>query len=402
MRVIVSTPEDTFFGNIFGVNSVTTTKSATVRTKQAFAAVWLLDPVGCTPLVVSGGSQVTIGSLSPLAPGVVALESDGSACGSNQTTISASGAGTFIHAVPTTGTDQGQVRLVALPFAATTCSPPACAAADVTAGRIDPQPVNGSRVGRFPVDWRYNCKSSYPTYHGLSVPACPNSGSTGAYIDELASAIGNTTGVLPSGFSRWSTSYSCSPSGTITVPAGNWLVDCNGGLSISQGTSVTIPSGNVILEGGLKMTGGTFNVNTANVTANLPNSCIPPNTSVCASNSSAAAAYVYVRTGDFDLTGGTLNFNHVMTYQKNGYLKCSANPPTWLAPTEGRFAGLSYWSEASSNKYQIAGGSGVNLSGVFFTPEADPFGLTGGGNWGQQSAQFISYRGVPDPLARPC
>ena len=148
----------------------------------------------------------------------------------------------------------------------------------------------------------------------------------------------------------------------------------------------------MILDGGLTMTGGVFNVNTANITANLPSSCLPPNTSVCASNSSAAAAYVYVRTGDFNLTGGSINFNHVMTYQANGYLKCSADPPTWLAPTEGRFVGLSYWSEASSNKYQIAGGSGVNLSGVFFTPEADPFGLTGGGNWGQQHAQFISYR----------
>ena len=28
---------------------------------------------------------------------------------------------------------------------------------------------------------------------------------------------------------------------------------------------------------------------------------------------------------------------------------------------------------------------------MFFTPEAQPFKLTGGGNWGQQHAQFISY-----------
>jgi hypothetical protein len=393
MRVIVTTPESTFFGNLFGVSSVTTTKSTTVRTKQAFAAVWLLDPVGCTPLVVSGGSQVTIGSESPLAAGVVAIESNGSACSSNQTTISASGTGTFIHAVPTTGDDQGVVRLVALPFAATTCSTPACATADVSAGRLTPQPVNGTRVGRYPVDWKYNCKSSYPLYHTLTVPACPNSGSTSSYIGDLTTAIGNTTGVLPSGFQRWTSTYSCNPSGPITAAAGNWLIDCgNQGLSIGNGTTVTIPGGNVILDGGLTMTGGNFNVNTANATANLPNSCIPPNSTACATTSAASAAYMYVRTGDFNLTGGSINFNHVMTYQVNGYLKCSASPPTWLAPTEGRFAGLSYWSEASSNKFQIAGGSGVNLSGVFFTPEADPFGLTGGGNWGQQHAQFISYR----------
>jgi hypothetical protein len=34
----------------------------------------------------------------------------------------------------------------------------------------------------------------------------------------------------------------------------------------------------------------------------------------------------------------------------------------------------------------------VQLSGVFFTPEAAPFSLTGGGTWGQQNAQFVSYQ----------
>jgi hypothetical protein len=102
---------------------------------------------------------------------------------------------------------------------------------------------------------------------------------------------------------------------------------------------------------------------------------------------------VYSRTGSWNLTGGTLNLNHVMHYQANGFLKISsANPPTWLAPTEGPFLGLSFWSELSSNKFSITGGSGMTLSGVFFTPEAAPFGLAGGGSWGQQSAQFISFQ----------
>ena len=29
---------------------------------------------------------------------------------------------------------------------------------------------------------------------------------------------------------------------------------------------------------------------------------------------------------------------------------------------------------------------------MFFTPEAAPFSLSGSGDWGQQNAQFISYR----------
>ena len=55
------------------------------------------------------------------------------------------------------------------------------------------------------------------------------------------------------------------------------------------------------------------------------------------------------------------------------------------------------------------GGSGANLTGVFFAPEAAPFKLAGGGNWGQQHAQFVAYQltvtggGIlsiaPDPTA---
>jgi hypothetical protein len=69
------------------------------------------------------------------------------------------------------------------------------------------------------------------------------------------------------------------------------------------------------------------------------------------------------------------------------------------APTEGPFAGLAYWtdmpasaSNAERSSFTITGGSGANLTGVFFTPEASPFKLAGGGNWGQQHAQFISYQ----------
>jgi hypothetical protein len=70
----------------------------------------------------------------------------------------------------------------------------------------------------------------------------------------------------------------------------------------------------------------------------------------------------------------------------------------WSAPTEGPFLNLAYWSDmpktaSSSNlsSFVITGGSGAALTGVFFTPEALPFKLAGGGNWGQQKASFVSY-----------
>jgi hypothetical protein len=78
-------------------------------------------------------------------------------------------------------------------------------------------------------------------------------------------------------------------------------------------------------------------------------------------------------------------------YQKGGAIKDTAGAaPTWTPPAEGPFAGLSLWSE-KSDAYTISGGAGLNLNGVFFTPEANPFKITGGGGVNQQHAQFVSY-----------
>jgi hypothetical protein len=49
-------------------------------------------------------------------------------------------------------------------------------------------------------------------------------------------------------------------------------------------------------------------------------------------------------------------------------------------------------TNAQLSSFTITGGSGANLAGVFFTPEANPFKIAGGGNWGQQHAQFIAFQ----------
>src|ERR1044071_899942 len=114
--------------------------------------------------------------------------------------------------------------------------------------------------------------------------------------------------------------------------------------------------------------------------------------SPCLNQSSAKAAFICSRAGSFNLTGGNINFNHTTLYQEAGYLKmASATPPVWSGATEGPFKGLAMWSELSSNKFQINGGTSVSLSGCFFTPEANPMSLAGGGNWGQLHAQFIAF-----------
>src|SRR6185503_13562992 len=146
--------------------------------RERIPALWLLDPQGCGVLTASGGSQVIVGQTSgTVVPGIIKIDSDGTACSSNQHIISSTGTNTLIKAVPnpplTPGGPKGVISLFGLPPGATSCVDPICDVADVVGGRIVPQPQGSTeRATRAPVDWRYNCKTSYPTYHGLSIAAC--------------------------------------------------------------------------------------------------------------------------------------------------------------------------------------------------------------------------------------
>jgi hypothetical protein len=191
---------------------------------------------------------------------------------------------------------------------------------------------------------------------------------------------------------------------------------------VNSGVTVTFAGGNVVFDDNVTVSnGGTLRFNTANPAPTLPGGCVPPTVQTpCIGSSSANAAIVYLR-GDnstqFSTSGsGSIVANRTFVYGGTGAVTFSGNPPTWTAPVEGPFSGLAYWtdmpptaSNAQRSAFTITGGSGANLSGIFFTPEASPFKLAGGGNWGQQHAQFISYQltvtggGIltmaPDPTA---
>jgi len=406
MRVLIGSTQQSIFAGVLGTSTLSAIRSATVRPwsvgPNKTPALWMLDPTGCTALGVTGGSKVTVGT--DAVPGVLSIDSDGSTCSSNQHTISASGSGTQLWAWPTSGSSKGTIQLRALQPAATTCSGTACDPADVSSGRLLPQPVGVSaRATRARVDDVYNCKDSYPNYHGLTLSslckASPNPPPS-PYIDDLIAAIG--TSGAPSGaptglnYQRWTSSYSCNAPSGLPPLAGNWWVDCPGGLTVGNGSTVNFTSGNVIFDGGFSLTnGGTIGFNTNNQNS-LPSNCA---TSVCIFNSSPAASLVYVRAGDISVNGGTstLTVNHAMVYTKTGAVSVNGAPPNWVAPTEGPFTYLALWSDMPSTSNQtgqfaLAGGTSPTLGGVFFTPEAAPFSLSGGGVWNQQNAQFISYR----------
>ena len=124
----------------------------------------------------------------------------------------------------------------------------------------------------------------------------------------------------------------------------------------------------------------------------LSTDCATAITAACLDSSSPTGAIVYQRSGDLSVTGGILTFNHAFLYQKSGAVKDSGGAaPRWSPPLEGPFSQLSLWSE-KSDAYTINGGGGLDLAGVFFTPEATPFKITGGGGVAQQHAQFVSYQ----------
>ncbi len=394
MGVTVAIRNTTTFGRIFGVSSLQTSRLAVVKASDGglkhVPALWLLDPFGCPALSVSGSDTVvTVGTAT--VPGFVNLDSNGTTgCTGTQTTLDVPSG--MLRAV-SGGSNTGAISLFS--SGALSCSAHACDPADISGvpPRISPAPTQaGERSTRSPVDWRFNCKTSYPAYHTIPIEGCPHG--TPAYIDNLTSAVGSSIGAAPDdSFQPWSPTHSCNPSGTITV-AGNWWVNCSSNFTIGTGTNITFSGGNVVFDGNIKMTGGSLVFNTANPSSVLPSGCLPPAVTTlvqCIPLSSANAAFVYMRNGEMNITGGALNLNHVFVYQKAGAIKDTGGAaPSWTPPSAGPFEGLSLWSEIS-DAFTINGGGGLQLSGVFFTPEAIPFKVTGGGGLSQQSAQFISY-----------
>ena len=417
MRVIVASQDSGMFSRIFGITSSSTTRSATMRPTGSASsppALWVLDPTGCVPLKVDGGSQVTVGTTE--TAGVITVDSNGTTCSGSSSTISVTGSGSTLTAVgPPSGGATGEIKLGGLAAGATSCSMPACDPADVSGGRIAPQPMYGEPATRAYLDWRFNCKTSYPTFHGVTVNDCPYTAANGwsnyPYVDNLKAAVGSS-GVPATG--TWTTigpgNKDCSPSTSVTFPVGNYYVKCtkgNNGFVVNSGVTVTFSGGNVVFEDNVTVSnGGTVNFNTdiLDQAANLSSVCTPPTVQTpCIGSSSTNAAFVYIR-GDtstsFSTSGtGTVNLNHVFVYGGTGSVAFSGSPPVWTAPTEGPFTALGYWtdmpstaSNAQLSSFTITGGSGATLTGIFFTPEASPFKLAGGGNWGQQHAQFISYQ----------
>jgi Flp pilus assembly protein TadG len=346
--------------NVIEAGSTTVQASAIARFAHGpgdvNAPLIVLDPHACQALTVTGHSHVTT-TTSTGDPGYVAIDSDGTGCPAGNKVI-----------VDATGDAEITAGAIAMWALTTGNTARAYDPADVGVGRaINPAPIPSSApVGRTSVDWRYNCSAA---------SACPGAGP--AAIDQLVAADGAGT---PTGFTRWTSVYSCSPSADFVVAKGNWYIDCPSGLSTSA--KVTFRGGNIVADGPFNMGGNgalRINCDVATPATACPSDPASPTTLFIRSGGLTKSGnvdvtlletFVYLASGTVSLTGtGTLN---------------------WTAPNDSSssFDDLLFWNE-SSVTMSLVGDTDTVLEGIFFAPNA-ALALTGNtGSAGLGSQMFV-------------
>lgn len=398
LGVQIRRTRDYAFAPVIGFESGATTVGSVARIaidagEPEVVPLLVLEPVSCDALYTSGQGKVTVAHFMD-TPGIIVVDSDGSKTSNPNACIGAQN-----WTIDSKGTQNGWIRALPVPSPdnipsailsyALSGAPGANAARsydpnDLTSPatgvdpndppetwyRLYPRPQPSfRRITRAPIDWRYNCKASYPLYLGfVTVDPCP--GPEDRKIDNLVTAYGGNTS--PSGiFQRWTNTYDCNVSAGVSV-TGDWWVDCPGGF-IVNGVDVTFENGNVVFDGNVDLrSSGSLTVNTT-----------------------TTDRVAYIRgTGNLIKTAqAAITFNQTFVYMAGGRVDLvgGSGGLTWTAPLAGDFEDLALWAEAEL-QFQIGGQAGNTLTGTFFTPLSNPFTLTGQGGQFQTDAQFLTRR----------
>lgn len=410
LAVTISRNRSFLFGRVLGFTDDTTTVKTVARVSTApgegeIVPLLLLEPIACEALYTSGQGKVTVSyNQATQTPGIIVVDSNASDCGPS-TPYSIDSKGTqkgWIRAIPVPGTN--------IPSAILSYALSGIGAADPSASydpsdvtdpvnpadlsdpteppesrfRLYPVPIPSyERITRAPIDWRYNCKSSYPDYPldlgnpglgGIEVAGCPFP--TATYIDTLVATY-TGPGVVP-GFNSWAMAgYPCDVGSAVISVSGNWHVECPDGFIVNGGT-VSF-NGSVVFDGGVDLrSDSVMNVNVG----------------------TSSDVFVYVRDGDgtspatiLKRAQASLQLDRTFVYLENGAVDLRAGDGglVWTSPDAGSFEDLALWSEAPL-PHEIGGQAGNVLTGTFFTPMAEPFSLTGQAGQFQFEAQFITRR----------
>ena len=417
LGVTIERNRDHWFAPILGSNSNSTTVNAVARNAAGpgggeIVPLLVLEPISCDALYTSGQGKVTV-SFFMDTPGFIVVDSDGSKtdnpnrCGNYQWTIDSQGnLNGWIRAIPTPA--PGSIPSVILSYAlsgaagsnpiraydvgdltlpAVGITDPAELLMPQTWFRLYPTPsFTSQRITRAAIDHRYNCKAAYPDYPldlenlalgGIPIAPCLETPAT--HIDDLVMLYGAPVGVSPMGaFQTWTDSYPCTVNDVTWVPAsiavaGDWWVDCPGGLIVGNTKTVIFSAGNVVFDGDIDIrTFATFQVNPFPVGDHV----------------------IFIRNGTLKKGAqSSILLKRTMLFIQNGTIDIGAGLGglEWTAPLMGNFEDLALWAE-TRDLYQLGGQATNTLTGTFFTPFADPFELTGQSGQFQTDAQFITRR----------
>lgn len=417
---------------------------------EASAALLILERHDCPAVSLNSTNTFIEVKGFGAAPGVVHSDSDGSGvgCGAGQalqgkfasppgissrqsetgtprlpgliTTVAASGT---VGAVPANSTD-GATKVcaeAASPVTSSSVPPTSCAAAG---GR--------ALVGRGPVDRRYNISTGSGVQLAMSTAK--------AEYSKVPSASGVLTGYTVVGGSAkncqnvTNTNYTQTGAIFVDCPGGvNYkdftfvnatTVVFNGDVSVNATQTLSMPNvtrlyimGSTATGGGLASS-GTLAVNSGGATS-------------CASRTTPGSAQIVVGTGSFS-GGAQSSFELCQTTvlmandqtsvacpvptppvvgvgfapadnSCGGYVNVNAGGAMdWTAPNHvaagatqtdwNNLEDLALWTEAS-HVSSIGGGASMNITGVFFLPNANPFIISGHGNQTiAANAQFVARK----------
>lgn len=304
---------------------------------SAVAPVIVLDPHACETLTVGSYATMNV-TTSAGSPAYIAIDSDGASCPSDKKVI-----------VDTTGSGQITAGLIAMWALSTANAARAYDPASVgTTSGFYPAPVPLSQpVTRSPVDFRYNC---------LPTNGCPT-GKPSAIAD-LVARYGSG---VPSGFTRWTSLYSCAPAGDLTVPRGNWYIDCPTGLSTSG--ILTFRGGDIVADAPFTLSGN----------ARLRTNCDVLGTADCPTLYPSSATVLYLRNGDLSKSGTTgLWLPGTFVYLANGTLNMTGDSElVWTRPNDpaSPFYKLMLWTETTT-PLMLTGNANLNMAGILFAPNA--------------------------------
>jgi hypothetical protein len=451
--VAVTNAPDAFFNGITNSSAREVTLSSVGRSRldgnaREFASLVVLQRNGCNTLNVSGTTRITVDDYVGVddegnpetAQGNITVDTAQQGCPGSGYVLNTQGNSSFITA-------SGDIVAFNLTEAPRDRTYNPAKTGNDPANQLSPIPRGGSRITRAPVDHLLNCMTSYPTNREWSPtssawstpaqpilpcgegPTAPEGPLPAPYIRNLYDALQTVTaaqiladrGIVGATWADWAVypqdvpGATCgSASGTFgpgaTHPAGtsgrNWFIDCpqaapDNGPFTPQGVSF-LDVQNVVSRNWIDLSSTTGNLRiVGDVTQgailylqgadNNRSGGINANRGMELSSSGQIrleGVTAYSDWGYIDIVG---NASSAIVWEGPGVAtRASCDGYTTGLPPAGCLSPLALWSN-SRFQHNLGGQIGLDISGVFFTPNANTFNLSGQTDQVLDRAQFFSY-----------